>query len=410
MSFLSDADSDSSIQYHFDELTVRITIVFISMLVCIGLWSLYIDEILSKLVDFFSVCVTFCLNIYDPTQWSRIRWFSTILLGVISILPLLSYHMYQFAKIGLLPKEKKLLRTWLTWTCIAILGSTICSLFFVRTIFEHGHRLHIGFDLVPKYDVVEMLNVWLNTSMFILLMILTYSTFWLMNIFGILTSENKNLWTFRIFGFGALLILVSFPAFQFEYAIFLCAIYFLSVQFVLNATMRIASSYGEISDILDSEGRRIRNLIADCSCDNAMEHSELKSPNGMKIVQTTSICSNPESRNEIMHQIIHNNCTHLTILGCDAKACPSRFNENLIRLNVSKIGLNLHSLSIRKGEECIDQVDFENHLYTNEEIYGQETVSKKYEALKEQYGTKLIVEEQLTNKPLAKEHHTLLHM
>lgn len=53
MSFLSDADSDSSIQYHFDELTLRMTIVFISMLTCIGLWSLFIDDILSKLVDFF---------------------------------------------------------------------------------------------------------------------------------------------------------------------------------------------------------------------------------------------------------------------------------------------------------------------------------------------------------------------
>ncbi len=410
MSFLSDADSDSSIQYHFDELTLRMTIVFISMLTCIGLWSLFIDDILSKLVDFFSVCATFCLNIYDPTQWSRIRWFSAILLGALSILPLLSYHMYQFAKIGLLPKERKLLRAWFTWTFVAIIGSTIFSLFFVRTLFEHGHGLHIGYGLVPKYDVVEMLNVWVNTSMFILLMILTYSTFWLMHIFGILTSENKNLWTIRIFGFGTLLILVSIPSVQFEFALFLSAIYFLSVKFVLNFTIRIASSYGEISDILDSEGRRIRNLIADCSCDNAMQHSELKSPNGMKIVQTTAICSNPESRNEIMHQIIHNNCTHLTILGCDAGACPSRFNENLIRLNVSKIGLNLHALSIRKGEESIGQVDFENHLFTNEEIYGQETVSKKYEDLKEQYGTKLIVEEHRTNKPLGKENHTVLHM
>jgi len=410
MSFLSDADSDSSIQYHFDELTLRMTIVFVSLLICIGLWSIYIDDILSKLVEFFSVCTTFCMNIYDPTQWSRIRWFSAILLGVVSILPLLSYHMYQFAKIGLLPREKKLLRTWFSWTCIAIVGCTILSLFFVRTIFEHGHRLHVGYGLVPKYDVVEMLNVWINISMFILLMVLTYSTFWLMHIFGILTSENKNLWTIRIYGFGILLILVSFPSVQFESAMILSAFYFISVQFVLNFTIRIASSYGDISDILDSEGKRIRNLIADCSCDNAMQHSDLKSPNGMKIVQTTSICSNPASRNEIMHQIIHNNCTHLTILGCDARACPSRFNENLIRLNVSKIGLNLHALSLRKGEEGIAQIDFENHLYTNEEIYGQETVSKKYEALKQQYGTNLIVEEQQTNKPVEKEHHTLLHM
>ncbi len=400
MSFLSDDDFDESIYSHFDELALRITIIFVSSMLCIGLWSMYIDDALLRLVQYFTVCHSSCLNIYDPTQWSRIRWFSTILLGIISVSPMIMYHAYQFAKSGLLPKERKMFKYWLSITEIAVLFISLLSLLFAKLLFEQGHNFHLGLGLEPKYDIVSMLSIWMNLSLFLLLLTLTYSAFLLLHIFGILTHENNTLWSVRIFGFGSLLILASVSTFELQNGLMLAIAYILLTKIILSFTIKIGKSIGGIEDILDSEGKRIRNLLVDCSCDHAMKYSNIIPKSGMKLIQTQSICTLPTSRNEVMHQLIHNRCTHLTILGCDGNACPQRFNENLNRLEVQKIGLNLHSIVHRKGQNLIQQSDFENQLLTSECIYGQDTATKKYVELQAIYGEQCIVDSKNSNLPL----------
>ncbi|MEK9730193.1 MAG: twin-arginine translocase subunit TatC [Candidatus Poseidoniales archaeon] len=400
MSFLSDDDVDEQVYAHFDELALRVTIIFVSAMLCIGIWSMYIDDVLYRLIQFFTVCTSSCLNIYDPTQWSRIRWFSTILLGLISVSPILMYHSFQFAKSGLLPKERKMFKSWLFLTEVTVLIISVLSLVLVKILFVQGHHFHLGMGLKPKYDIVSMLSIWMDISLFLLLLTLTFSTFWLLHMFGILTRENNTLWSVRIFGFGSLLILASVSSFQLQNGITLAFAYILLTKAMLSITLNIGNTIGGIDDILDSEGKRIRNLIVDCSCDHAMEYSTIKPKSGMKLIQTESICTSSESRNEVMHQLIHNKCTHLTILGCDGNACPNRFDANLDRLNIHKIGLNLHSIVNRKGQQTIQQVDFENQLMTTESIYGHETVRKKYVELQDRFGEHFVVDSKLSNQPL----------
>ena len=49
------------------------------------------------------------LSIYSPFDWLEMRWAISILLSVMTIMPLLSIRIQRFASPGLLPSE----RTWL---------------------------------------------------------------------------------------------------------------------------------------------------------------------------------------------------------------------------------------------------------------------------------------------------------
>ena len=407
MSFLTDDDIDAPIQSHFDELTLRFTILFISALLCIFLWSVFIDDILQKIVTFFSVCDDACLNIYDPTQWSRIRWFSSILLGVFSVLPLALYHTYQFSKTGLLPQEKRMLKIWLVCAFTSLPFTIITSLYTLEFIFEYGHQNQLEFGLQPKYDMIMMLSYWTNLTLFLFLFWMTMATFGLLSVFKILTVESMSLWLTRILGLGSLLIVTSFPAQEFQIALYTAICYVVGSTIIIRTLFKPHRSNGMVHDILDAEGRRIRGLIVDCSCDGAMNHSNLIQPSGMKLIQTTSICTSPESRNAVMHDLIHHQCTHLLVTGCDMMACPQQFADNSQRLRISNIGLNLHSISNRRGEQSIRQQDFDNVFATTEEIYGHKSATNKYEEMKAKYGDRIRVEVEQQNYPLLLDEHVV---
>ena len=96
MSILLESDSNTSVQSHFDELTFRTTILFLSVsLLSLG-WLMIIDDVLLFLLDHLQPCKSECLNVFDPAQWSVVRWLSAIILGIMSALPLMVFHILQF--------------------------------------------------------------------------------------------------------------------------------------------------------------------------------------------------------------------------------------------------------------------------------------------------------------------------
>ena len=104
MSILLESDSNTPVQTHLDELTLRTTILFLSVSVLSIGWLIIIDDVLLFLLNHLQPCTTECLNVYDPAQWSVVRWLSAIIFGLLSALPLMVFHVLQFSKPGLLPR------------------------------------------------------------------------------------------------------------------------------------------------------------------------------------------------------------------------------------------------------------------------------------------------------------------
>ena len=103
MSVLLEQDRNRALQSHLDELTWRTTLVFAAVVTLTLVWSYFVDDVLDELLTMLKPCAGDCLNVYDPAQWSAVRWLTALLLGVFSALPLMLFHINQFTKPGLLP-------------------------------------------------------------------------------------------------------------------------------------------------------------------------------------------------------------------------------------------------------------------------------------------------------------------
>ena len=105
MSILLESDNNAHYQSHFDELTARTTMIFLVVGLFTVVWSIFIDDILLALLNQLQPCSGPCLNLYDPAQWSAVRWLSSVLLAFCSAMPLMLHHLHQFAKPGLMRTE-----------------------------------------------------------------------------------------------------------------------------------------------------------------------------------------------------------------------------------------------------------------------------------------------------------------
>ena len=101
-------------------------------------------------------CENGCLNLFDPANWSAVRWMSAAILGFITVMPLLLHQAWSFARPGLLPSERTWLRNWFiagVFSVFLAVMSTIGLLF--PFLFDTGHRTHESMQLDARYDAVS---------------------------------------------------------------------------------------------------------------------------------------------------------------------------------------------------------------------------------------------------------------
>ena len=87
MTVLLDQDRLQPVQVHLNELTWRVTVLFASIALLTAVWVMVVDEVLDTILLNLKPCAGDCLNVYDPAQWSAVRWLTSLLLAVLSALP-----------------------------------------------------------------------------------------------------------------------------------------------------------------------------------------------------------------------------------------------------------------------------------------------------------------------------------
>ena len=367
MSILLESDSNTPVQTHFDELTLRTTILFLSVSVLSIGWLIIIDDVLLFLLNHLQPCTTECLNVYDPAQWSVVRWLSAIIFGLLSALPLMVFHVLQFSKPGLLPREYKAFKRWTLSGAFGIVFlSTLLIWWIFPQLYQLGHEHHTSVNLVAQYDAAELLlyaflSVWI-------LMIFTFT--WLSIAFlgkgRMLNTQTAEFWRWRIYGFGTLLLLLSMPEQSSGLGLTLLILYWLSSEFIGARWLKQPpNEYGIATTRLDHEGRKRRMMIADCSCLGANTHFKADTVEGYSMMRFSGICSSKEDRNRLMEHVLTNRITDVIIPGCDSQPCPSRLRENFSRLGTSLRGLDLMKLqNLRPGLPERPQMDLECALAT----------------------------------------------
>jgi len=367
MSVLLETDTEQAIQSHLDELTLRTTILFVSVSLLTLAWSFVIDDLFMMFLNHIQPCAESCLNLYQPAQWSAIRWLSSLLLGMISTIPLALHHIHQFSRPGLLDNEyKSLKRTTYSGTMIFFVMGWFMLYWAFPTLYSMGHEHQTSMGLVAQYSVVEMVVFAAISIWILMLFMLSWSVLVALGYSGVLTNETADHWRWKIYGIGTLLILLSMPEGTNGLTPLLLILYWATCETIgrnwFNAS---PSQLGKSSVRLDYEGRQRRLYVADCSCLGANTHHGLGSINGYALGSFEALCANKDDRNRLLEHTIAGNYTDILITGCDTKACPERLKNNLNQLGCSLRGLDLMGLgSYRAGPAREPRADFEMALMT----------------------------------------------
>lgn len=346
MSVLLEQDKNRALQSHLDELTWRTTLLFSAVVILTLAWSYFVDDVLDGLLTMLKPCEGDCLNVYDPAQWSAVRWLTALLLGIFSALPLLLFHLDRFTKPGLLPSEHQALRRWLAATSLLLIASTM--LFLTKglpTLYAFGFEQHQEAGLAAQYSAIDMLLVAAFCIWAFMVVAATWTCILVLGTMAVIHKETANYWRLRVYGIGSLLLILSLPEHASSMLLPLLATYWTSTELLgqrwFNATLHVN---GTAKVRLDAEGRRRRISVVDCSCEGGNIHHGHANIPGCYNVSVEALCTQEASRTVLLEHVIQTRVTDVVITGCDAKACPPTMINNMHHLQVAVHGLNMMNL------------------------------------------------------------------
>ena len=143
---------------HFQDLysIIRSTVILVTIFSI--LWSLASTAILTEWTHSFSFNDdSKGLVIYSPFEWVEIKWQFSILMSMITVIPILSFMVFRFAKPGLYPHESKWLgRVLLINSFVLPLLIFIIWFWFVPEMANTASSLSEINNITPRYDVAEI--------------------------------------------------------------------------------------------------------------------------------------------------------------------------------------------------------------------------------------------------------------
>lgn len=346
MSILLSTDREAPPQSHLDELSLRVTVVFVTTAVLTISWSFYVDDGLRFILSVLQPCEQACMNVYDPAQWSAVRWFSALLLGIISVLPLLLYNTHKFAKPGLLVSEYRVLQRWTVLG--ALLMVTMAYIIITQVLPElymFGHQQHVEAGLVGQYSAVQVVMLALYLVWISWLVLISWLLIYLSGRFGLLSSVSADWFRWRLYGLVSLLMLVTVPDHAQSLTLPLLAAYVASNEALGRRWYNtVPSAHGVAKPRFDAEGRRRTYGLIDCTCLGAHQHRPSVRPEGYSMMHVEGLCRSVAQQEEVLEHVMRTGLTDVVVTGCSTRACPRLFRENLARTKASLHGLDLMRL------------------------------------------------------------------
>ena len=359
MTILLESDRFDAPQSHLDELSIRVTIVFLFVGSLTLLLSFYVDEVLRSLVEHLQPCQGACMNVYDPAQWSAVRWSAALLLGFVSSLPLVLHHLFRFSKPGLLDSEYRFFKRW---TLLATFGGLLATYSIVvgllPELYRFGFEQHSGVGLVAQYNTVHVVMLALYLVWITWIFVTTALLLVLGGTLGLITSATADWFRLRIYGLGTLLIITTVPDHASSLALPLLATYVTMGELVGKIWYTTTSTvFGEAKAKFDREGRRRRFAVMDCSCLGANEHFATSSPAGCTTLRFQGLCASYQEREMALDHALKHGITDLVVTGCNRQPLPASFIKNLEIIGIGLHGLELMRLRSHRVESGNLQLD-----------------------------------------------------
>lgn len=388
MAVLLEQDLQQPVQVHLNELTWRTTVVFATVSLLTLAWSIMVDDVLDIVLENLKPCPGECLNVYDPAQWSAVRWLTSLLLATLSALPLIAFHVLQFSKPGLLPGEYHALRTWMLSLALGLVAIVYLLVnHWLPALYHAGFTQHDNAGLAAQYSAIDMLLVAAFCVWASMVVAATWTALVVMGRLGVVNRTTADVWRLRLYGVGSLLLALSTPDHAQPLLLPLLATYWTSSEIMGQRWLRAEPlAQGYAVERLDMEGRRQRIALVDCSCEGGNAHHGYAAVDGYSTVSVEGICTTSSSRTAVLEHLIQANITDAVITGCDGNPCPKQFKENIDHLGVRLHGLNLMAFQNHRVANPTPNLDVRVGLNTLPSLFT--------ESARQQNLTKLVEENQ----------------
>ena len=388
MAVLLEQDLQQPVQVHLNELTWRTTVVFATVSLLTLAWSIMVDDVLDIVLENLKPCPGECLNVYDPAQWSAVRWLTSLLLATLSALPLIAFHVLQFSKPGLLPGEYHALRTWMLSLALGLVAIVYLLVnHWLPALYHAGFTQHDNAGLAAQYSAIDMLLVAAFCVWASMVVAATWTALVVMGRLGVVNRTTADVWRLRLYGVGSLLLALSTPDHAQPLLLPLLATYWTSSEIMGQRWLRAEPmAQGYAVERLDMEGRRQRIALVDCSCEGGNAHHGYAAVDGYSTVSVEGICTTSSSRTAVLEHLIQANITDAVITGCDGNPCPKQFKENIDHLGVRLHGLNLMAFQNHRVANPTPNLDVRIGLNTLPSLFT--------ESARQQNLTRLVEENQ----------------
>ena len=342
MSLQLEQDRQSPVQEHLNELTARVTLLlFVATLATVG-WLTQVDALLDSVLKYLNPCEEGCLNLFDPARWSAVRWMTAAILGFITVMPLLLYQAWSFARPGLLPAERKWLKYWFITGGLSVFLAVISTIgLLFPLLFETGHPPHDSMKLDARYDAVHMLSIVIAVIWSEIIVACAIFAMMLAGMNGMLNEETSDWWRIRIYGVVFLLLLASLPEFG-GLALLICGVAIGMIELCSRKWLRSpVPTFRGHQPRMDAEGGIRKMLMVDCSCSGAALAipKQLKAP--FPIHSAHSLCTSNSEREHLLELALQHRLTDVIISGCSSDPLPDSFKSNCHAIGCSLRGFNL---------------------------------------------------------------------
>lgn len=336
MTILLESDKDTAIQSHLNELSKRTVLIFVTIATLTLIWSFSVDDLLRDFLTMLHPCQGDCLNVYDPAQWSAVRWLSALYLAFLSSLPLLLHHVHSFAKPGLAIDEYKALkRCTMLGTVLLVLSFMLMTTTLLPMLFEAGHENHQSVGLSAQYSAVEMLTIATYLTWIFGLMLISWLVMFTAGQLGLLTQTTAEWWRVRVYGITSILILLTVPEQAQSLSVPLVVVTLASNEFFARPWFSQTNLVsGRMTDWFDDEGRRRRLAVIQFHDSPKNISPNLAEEAGYSLLTVKNWHERQDEREKVLLFIQHQRITDVMLNHDDKNEWPAFIMENFERLDI----------------------------------------------------------------------------
>ena len=379
-------DDLDDIMTHVNEAFTHTKNWLISFICTSIIISLFIDDIISIWISKFQFEISE-LTVYSPERWLRMRWGSVMLGGFVVTTPYAAYLLNRFVKPGLLPLERKFIRSLIIFSTfiVCIIVPLSWYIFSPTILVGFSNNTEIA-NISKSYDISIIYSIVLGISWSIVITIISLTS---QSVSGILFDDdniesNPIKWRIHMITFFVLYLVLSGPLSPIWLPLVISITLLTHVINHLLPTKNVALIQNGFSTIND-DGSINRVVVLDCSCEDSCPALP-NVPNNAAVIRTKSVCLNPQNNEFLIQMLNTNQYSKLVVTGCSGTPMPKNILEYLDSKSIDLVGLSwlnqrgyhpddleLSKLrrEIQLDRECFINPDIDNSIIVNDPGWGR---------------------------------------